>query len=113
VGKITIKEDLGFGEISDYFWVNIEVNGVRVGKMRLMPSKEKLTIQSITIFPEFQRKGYAKEVVDHYKGKYNEIIADRTRNTARGFWEKMRFVNNGDGDYVWRRKLAQGQIKLS
>jgi hypothetical protein len=104
VGKIIIKEDIGFKRMSKYSWVSIEVDGVRVGKIRLMPLKESLIIQSIIIFPEFERKGYAKASIDYYKEKYDEIIADRVRSTARSFWKKMEFSDNNDGNYVWRRR---------
>ena len=104
MGKIIIKEDIGFKKMSKYSWVSIEVDGVRVGKIRLMPLKESLIIQSIIIFPEFERKGYAKAAIDYYKEKYDKIIADRVRNTAKSFWKKMEFSDNNDGNYIWRRR---------
>ena len=100
---IVIKEDAAFNKASNYSWMNIEVDNVRVGKLRARSMGKKFIMQSITIFPEFERKGYAKETIDYYKKKYDEIIADRVRNTARIFWVKMEFTNNGDGNYVWKR----------
>lgn len=104
VGRIIIKEDIGFKRTSKYSWVSIEADGVRVGKIRLMPLKESLIIQSIIIFPEFERKGYAKAAIDYYKEKYDKIIADRVRSAARSFWKKMEFSDNNDGNYIWRRR---------
>lgn len=106
-GFVSIKGDSAFNRVSDYFWMNIEVDSVRVGKLRLRPIGRKVVVQSIIIFPEFERKGYARETIDHCKEKYDEIIADRVRNPARKFWEKMGFTDNKDGNYVWRRHFRK------
>lgn len=89
------KKDLG------YLWVNIELGDIRVGKARIKRIYKKIIIKSINIFPEFERHGYAAQTVGIFKEKAREIIADRVRNTARGFWEKMGFKDTGDGNYVW------------
>ncbi|MBW1967495.1 MAG: hypothetical protein JRG77_09910, partial [Deltaproteobacteria bacterium] len=36
-----------------------------------------------------------------FKETAREIIADRVRGTARGFWEKMGFSDMGNGNYRW------------
>ncbi|MCD6570292.1 MAG: hypothetical protein J7L53_06275 [Deltaproteobacteria bacterium] len=108
VSRVTIKEDFSFNKSSDYSWINIEMDDVRIGKMRAKVVGRALIVQSITIFSEFQRRGFAKEVIDYYKGKYKVIIADRVRPTARIFWEKMRFVDSKDGNCVWERRLEKG-----
>jgi len=85
----------------NYCWVNIELKQVRVGKARIKRIKDMIIIKSITIFPEYERKGIAKQIVNSFKEIADEIIADRVRGSARGFWERMGFSDSKDGNYRW------------
>ena len=99
--NLTIKmENVKEGD-SRYCWVNIELVGTRVGKARIKRIYRKIVIKNINIFPEFEGRGFAAQTVDLFKETAREIIADRVRNTARGFWEKMGFKDKGDGNYRW------------
>ncbi|MBW2001799.1 MAG: hypothetical protein JRI30_04710 [Deltaproteobacteria bacterium] len=99
--KLTIKmENVKEGD-SRYYWVNIESGDIRIGKARVRKIYRKIIIKNINIFPEFERHGFAAQTVDLFKETAIEIIADRVRNTARGFWEKMGFKDRGDGNYRW------------
>jgi len=89
---------------SDYDWMNIERNGIRVGKMRGLIKDKTLTINSINIFPEFEGRGFARKTIRMFKKSFDTIIADRVRHTAVGFWEKMKFDPDGNGNYIWRNK---------
>ena len=94
--NLTIKtENVKEGD-SRYCWVNIELGDTRVGKARIKRIYRKIIIKNINIFPEFERHGFAETA--------REIIADRVRDTATGFWEKMGFEDRGDGNYRWVRK---------
>jgi ribosomal protein S18 acetylase RimI-like enzyme len=88
---------------SDYDWININLNGKRVGKIRCIINRKKLTICSINIFPEFERKGYAKKIIDLFKKQYNLIIADKVRHEAIKFWEKMGFTDPGDRNFIFKK----------
>ena len=88
---------------SNYDWMNIDYENKRVGKVRGKINGKTLTINSINIFPEFERRGYASEVINMFKKKYTTIIADRVRSTAVGFWVKMDFIDNKNGDYIWKK----------
>ena len=103
--RIRIEEDKSLAKTSHYHWMNIEVDGARVGKMRVRASDETLTVYSIAIFPEFQRRGYAGKVIHTLQGSYKGMIADRVRDTARGFWRRMGFKADGRGSFVWQRSL--------
>lgn len=82
-------------------WMNIDYGATRVGKVRGLINGKTLTIHSINIFPEFERRGYAKETIEMFKESFNVIVADRVRYTAIGFWQKMSFNNEGNGSYIW------------
>lgn len=84
-----------------YLWVNIDNGSVRVGKARVKKLTDKTIIKSITIFPEYERRGFARQAVDRLKASSRRLVADRVRATARGFWERMGFVDAGDGNYTW------------
>ena len=99
--KLTIKVIPVKEGDSHYCWVNIELGGIRVGKVRIKKIYRKIIIKNINIFPEFERRGFAKQAVDFFKRTSREIIADRVRGTARGFWERLGFSNMGDGNYRW------------
>jgi len=102
--SLSIKtEDVKEGD-SSYCWVNIELGSTRVGKVRIKRIYRKIIIQNINIFPEFERRGFAAQTVGLFKETAREIIADRVRDTAIGFWEKMGFEDKGDGNYVWFSK---------
>jgi len=92
---------------SHFDWVNIDRRGARVGKVRMLTDGRTLTIHSITIFPEFERRGYAKTTVDVLKESFAIIVADRVRPAAVGFWLRMGFRPDGDGNYVWERRERQ------
>ena len=89
-------------ERSEFDWMNIECEAVRVGKVRGLIDGNSLTIHSINIFPEFEGRGYGRKTIGMFKGSFGTIVADRVRHTAIGFWERMGFENNHDGNYVWK-----------
>jgi len=91
-------------EHSDFDWMNIDCNGTRVGKVRGLINGRSLTIHSINIFPKFERHGFARKTIRMFKQSFDNITADRVRHTAIGFWEKMEFTCDNDGNYVWKRK---------
>jgi len=102
--KLGIKiENIKEGD-SSYCWVNIELGSARVGKVRIKRVYRRLIIKNINIFQEFERQDYARQTVDLFKETAIEIIADRVRDTAKGFWEKMEFSDMGNGNYRWARK---------
>ena len=109
--NVTVEKDKGFDKTSDYCWVNIVVDGTRVGKARIHSRGTCLIIYSIKIFPEFQRKGDARSVVESVKREYKVIIADKVRDTAREFWTRMGFHADGNGNYLW--KEDQETVKQS
>jgi GNAT superfamily N-acetyltransferase len=99
--NLTIKTENIKEDDSSYCWVNIELGGTRVGKARIKRIYSRVTIKNITIFPEFQGRGFARKIVDLFKDTAREIIADRARSSAKGFWERMGFSDTGDGNYRW------------
>ncbi len=102
--KLNIRmENIKQGD-SSYCWVNIELGSARVGKVRIKKVYRRLIIKNINIFSEFERCGYARQIVELFKETAKEIIADRVRGTAKGFWEKMGFFDVGDGNYRWAQK---------
>jgi len=89
---------------SSYQWINIEHDDQRVGKLRGQPKGSSFVINSIQIFPEFERKGFARQTVEAIKQEYNPVIADRVRYTAKGFWKKLGFEPCSDGNYIYDRE---------
>ena len=89
---------------ASYDWMNIDCGNTRVGKVRGIIDAKTLTISSINIFPEFEGQGYGKMTVDMFKESFDTIVADRVRYTAIGFWVKMGFLDNKDGNYVYYKK---------
>ncbi len=107
--KLTLKLMNRTIQSSGFDWINIERCGTRIGKIRARLERGTLTIFSINIFPEFERKGYARKVVDIFKSSFHEIIGDRVRCTAVRFWVKMGFVNSGGGRYVYDKESSKVQ----
>lgn len=85
----------------DYF--NIDTDDERVGKVRAMINGKTLTIFSINVFPEFQGHGYGQRTINMFKGYYNIIIADRVRFKAIGFWDKMGFIEERNGNWIYKK----------
>ena len=100
--EVKVIEDKSFDKTSGYSWINIEADNTRIGKARVCGLRKSLRIHSIVIFPEFERNGYAESVINLFKEQYEVIVADRVRNTAKGFWEKMDFVGDNSGNYIWK-----------
>ncbi len=92
---------------SDYDELNIECDGIRVGKVRGIINSKVLTICSINIFPEFEGRGFARKTIEMFKKSFDTIIADRVRYKAIGFWEKMEFDTANNGSYVWKKPAAR------
>ena len=86
---------------SNYDWLNIDCGSRRVGKARTSIDGTTLTIYSINIFAEFEGRGHASHVIETLKQRFPVVVADRVRPAARGFWEKMGFVDRADGSYEW------------
>jgi len=101
--EIKEKHNISLDNTSDYSWINIEANNRRIGKAMIYSLGKCLRIHSIEIFPEFERNGYAESVINLFKEQYEVIVADKVRNTAKGFWEKMDFVGDNSGNYIWIR----------
>jgi len=90
-------------EIGSYDWFNLEYNGVQVGKSRCRVDFDKLIVYSIMIYPEYEKQGYARAVIEYFQREHALIIADRVRYTARDFWSKLGFIPENEDTYVWRR----------
>lgn len=88
---------------SEYDWINFYKEEIMIGKARCKIGVKFLIIYSINIFPEYEKNGFAKEIINLWKKEYNEIIADTVRHTAEKFWIKMGFVNNNDGNYIFHK----------
>lgn len=86
-----------------YDRIDIDLPEARVGNVRCRFMNEKVVIYSIQVFPEFQRNGYARATIDMLKKRFNLIVADRVRFTARDFWERMGFQPLPDGNWEYRR----------
>jgi len=89
---------------SNYDWANISYDDIRVGKARCQISDDTLIIYSINIFPEYEGRGFGKTFVEYAKNHFSKIIADRVRFSAIGFWEKLGFIDNKDGNWIYERK---------
>lgn len=89
--------------LAGYDRIDIDLPEARIGNVRCRFMGEKVVVYSIQIFPEFQRNGYATATIDMLKNRYQVIVADRVRFTARGFWEKMGFTPLADGNWEYRK----------
>lgn len=92
---------------SKYDWANLEVGSDRVGKVRSLIEGSTITIFSINVYPEYQGKNYGKIVIKELKKSFDTIIADNVRHKAVGFWVKMGFEDNKDGNYIYRRNTSK------
>ena len=98
---------------SQYDWADISIGNDRVGKARCKQNapeggeKSSIIIYSINIYPEWEEHGYGREFVDYCKNHFQSVIADRVRPSAIGFWEAMGFINNKDGNWIYRREEGE------
>ncbi len=91
--------------LAGYDRIDIDrTDGVRVGNVRCRFMGEKVIIYSIQVYPEYQGHNYATATIDMLKGRFEVIVADRVRFTARDFWAKMGFTALDDGNWEYRRK---------
>lgn len=96
-------------ELGNYDWFDIEQNGIQVGKTRCNIKENQFTVFSIMIYPEFQKQGFARTVIDFFKTKHPIIYADRVRFNARDFWTKMKFTEEDTDLFVWRQSLHEAK----
>ncbi len=88
---------------SEYDWADLSRDGQPVGKVRCQIKGDSITIFSINVYPEHKGNGYGRQFVEHCKARFGEVVADRVRASAVGFWEAMGFIDNADGNWVFRR----------
>ena len=88
---------------STYDWLNLLWRDQIIGKVRTSISGRQVIIYSILIFPEFERRGFARQAIEAMQDQFETIIADRVRFTAVGFWEKLGFKPMDEGNYRWRK----------
>ena len=86
---------------SGYDWANINLGIDRVGKARCKIENDVFIIYSINVFPDYEGQGIGKAFVMESQRQFRKVVADRVRYTAIGFWEKLGFVDNHDGNWVW------------
>ncbi len=91
-------------EPDGYDWVDLDIPEARVGKMRCRLEVDRAIIYSVMVFPEFQGRGFGRQVIDMLKERYPVIEADRVRHTAVWFWERMGFKERPDGNWVYARE---------
>lgn len=96
-----VKKEL---QDSEYDWANISLGDNRIGKVRCAIINDTLIIYSINIYDQFSGHGYGKEFIEEAKKHFNIIIADRVRFKAIGFWEKMDFLPDNSGNWVFHKK---------
>ena len=89
--------------LAGYDRIDIDLPEVRVGNVRCRFMGEKVIVYSIQVFPEFQGNGYGTAAIDMLKKRFQVIVADRVRFTARGFWERMGLTPLPDGNWEYRR----------
>lgn len=88
----------------DYDYIDVELgDGRRVGKVRCLFEGETATIFNITVFPEYERKGYGRCILDRLKARYERVIADKVRYSAQPFWVKMQFRPVSVDNWQWVR----------
>jgi len=99
--KLALKFTTREQQQSKYDWAHIYLGITMVGKCRGLIDGNKFTIFNINIFPEFQRNGYGTAVITILRGKYSIIVANRVRSTARNFWKKLGFIDDGKGNFIY------------
>jgi GNAT superfamily N-acetyltransferase len=91
------------GSLSGYDRIDIDLPDARIGNIRCRLLGEKAIVYSIQVFPEYQRNGYGAAAIKMLKARYNVLVADRVRFTARDFWEKMGFKEGPDGNWEYHK----------
>lgn len=85
-------------------WLNIEAEASFIGKARCHIQGRVLSVASIMIFTQFQRRGYGRKTIDSLKQQFPVIIAERVRPSAVGFWQRMGFKPRPDGNWEFRKR---------
>ena len=98
--QLTIAPRSGLG---DYDRIDIDLPEARVGSVRCRFMGEKVILYSILVCPEFQGNHYGTAAIELLKDRFQIIVADRVRFTAREFWEKMGFKPLENGNWEYRR----------
>lgn len=87
---------------SEFDWVDLSTaDNERVGKARCLKNGDSLIIFSINIYPDWKSQGFGSQFVEYCKANFREVVADRVRPTAEGFWAKKGFKDRGDGDWIY------------
>ncbi len=85
----------------------MELGDRRLGKARVDVTGDRLTIYSLLVYPEFQNQGYARQAVNVFQAAYRAIVADSVRPESRDFWQKLGFIPDQSGNYIWRNEMPE------
>ncbi|MFP4527280.1 MAG: GNAT family N-acetyltransferase [Candidatus Kapaibacterium sp.] len=89
---------------SSYDWANIITGSERAGKARCKIKDDTLIIYSINVYQDFEGRGFGRQFVEEAKENFSKIVADRVRQTAIGFWEKLGFVpDKRRTNWIWTK----------
>jgi hypothetical protein len=103
--RISIQFNSREDQHSLYDWADISVGETRIGKARCKIEQSTITIHTVNIYQDWERKGYGREFVDYCKEHFFIIIADRVRPISIGFWKTMGFTDNHDGCWIYQVPL--------
>lgn len=102
-GKMQIEFVPRHIQHSEYDWADLSLDGQPVGKVRCQINNQSITIFSINVYPEWKNHGFGRQFVEYCITNFHEVIADRVRPTAVGFWKAMGFLDNNDCIWVFRK----------
>lgn len=87
---------------SQYDWADVIYRGELAGKIRYQKHNGTLIIFSINIYEDWRDHGLGHRLVEDFKTRYREIIADRVRYEARNFWRSCGLMPIPENPENWQ-----------
>ena len=90
----------------------VEVDGLRVGRLRVVRRPDLVEISGLQLMPEHQSRGVGRAVVDvlvsqaRADGLPVELGVEQDNPRARAFWERCGFTYVGEGEGEHRLRLT-------
>jgi ribosomal protein S18 acetylase RimI-like enzyme len=104
------------GELPESTTSVIEVNGERVGRLRITRTADRIELSGIQLLPRMQRHGIGTAIIENLQAQAAEagipldLSVEKDNPGAHRLYERLRFVQVGETDEEYKLRWESGSV---